>query len=182
MKIFKLLMTAISVACFFSCGSDSKSQKNDAGTEADSRDTVNIIYSSHEAASLPPYDSDKSYDCPLSLIETLNTTVTPVNIDDVGAYQSGGRMEYGITLINMTADTIHIESLKLPDDRFEARWNGPSRYIPRLYTGFRLTADSAESIKDYRFIITYKGNRYPQQAFHINLHPDVNILKEIHKN
>ncbi len=179
-------ITAVMMSCTLyclSCGNGKNADHEEITTDrTNMSDSVEIIYSSPEAAEASPYNEAEAYNHPLSLIETTNVYVTPVNIDDVGATASNGRIEYSVTIINMTADTLEVESLKLPDSRFKAEWTGTKRYIPNLFTGFRLLTDSAISQHDYRFIITYKGDKYTPQVFHINLHPDVNKLKELKKN
>ncbi len=169
----KSIAILITIFCFYSCNGNRKLPQADiSDNNVCIENHVTIIYSSPEAVCVPAYDSTKIYDHPLSLIETTNTTITPVNIDNVHAYNSNGKKVYEILLLNMTEDTICIESLKLPDNNFKATWFGPNKYIPKLFTGFRLMCNEDKSIKDYRFIISYKEKNYLQQEFHINLHPD----------
>lgn len=177
--LISLAIATLSAVAITSCRTDSKSTESSSNTtQTEEKPAVEVIYSSKKSASAPAYDPQQKYDYPLSLIETTNPNVTPVSIDDVGAYKVGDITEYRITLLNMTKDTVEIASVELPDDYFDACWDGMHRMIPGLYTGLKMRCDSAITVNDYRLIINYKNNRYPAQVFHVNLHPDVLKLKE----
>ena len=78
-------------------------------------------------------------------------------------------------LINHTQDTIEIESVKLPDSRFDVEF-ASKKMIPGMFSALELYADTTYTITDYRFIVTYRDKKYPDQTFHINIYPSKDAL------
>ena len=158
-----------------------KEQSTPATVTVSSSKGVEIIYSSDEAAKAPKYDSSKKNDGPFSLIDPLiSSSMAAVGITDIGGWkfsEDDDMKRYSVSIKNLSSDTVAIESIKLPDARFEVEWNGVVKYIPGLLSGFNLKTKEDVRLDDYRFILTYKGGKYPPQTFHINLHPDINKLR-----
>ena len=64
-----------------------------------------------------------------------------------------------------------IDSFEFPDTSFKVRAGLPF-YGDRYLSWVKLESDRPVNIKDYRFIINYKDNKYPPQTIHVNLYPD----------
>ena len=167
--------------------SDADKNQTDTGDQKESTTTqkgIQIVYSSQEAIKAHKYTGSTEKKVPLTLIDPYNHSVTPVSMADIGAspMPDGKGVYYMVNLLNQSQDTVSIESLRLPDARFSAQWTGLVKYIPTLFSGFILKADKGVKLDDYRFVITYKDNKYPPQTFHINLHPDEKKLIEDGEN
>lgn len=175
-----LVGLTVLTAATASCGSSASSDNNEAAADtlATASNGVEIEYSSSEALNAPAYDPDAELGSPLALEDVFSPYSNQVTISDVGAYSLEGdnKMKYDVWLNNQSPDTITIKSIKLPDSTFELYWRGEKTYKPGLMSTFQLRADSAVAIDDYRFIITYEGDKYAPQVFHINLHPDLDKL------
>lgn len=132
---------------------------------------VKVVYSS-------PMDADTSGEGPLALLDPLAHDFNPVDIATIGAQSDGENgKKYQVSLIGQGSEEVTIESIILPDERFEVDWSGITKYKPGVLSTFTLKSKKAVKLDDYRFILTYKGDKYPPQTFHINLHPDINKLR-----
>lgn len=133
---------------------------------------VKVVYASPMAANTPGYG-------PMALLDPLAHSFNPVDIATIGGEPNGenGKL-YRIALFNNSKDTVAIESVLLPDSRFEVVKCTIKRYLPHLTSDLVLKSNKAVKLDDYRFVLTYKGGKYPPQAFHINLHPDIIRLME----
>ena len=133
---------------------------------------VKVAYSSPMAANTPG-------DGPMALLDPLAHSFNPVDIATIGGEPNGknGKL-YRIALFNNSKDTVAIESVLLPDSRFEVVKCTIKKYLPHLTSDLVLKSNKAVKLDDYRFVLTYKGGKYPPQTFHINLHPDIIRLME----
>lgn len=139
---------------------------------------VKVVYSSPMAANTPKYDKSEKVDGPLALLDPLAHNFNPVDIATIGAQSDGDKgKKYQVSLIGQGSEEVTIESIILPDARFKVDWNGIAKYKPGVLSTFTLKSEKAIELDDYRFILTYKGGKYPPQTFHINLHPDINKLR-----
>lgn len=170
-----LVGLTVLTAATASCGSSASSDNNEAAADtlATASNGVEIEYSSAEALNAPTYHPDAEWGSPLALQDGLTHTLDGFPCVELGAYSDGDKMIYDVLLINQSTDTVTIQSIKLPDSSMEVNWNGSKTYKPGLMSIFKLVCDSAITRDDYRFILTYKGDKYPPQTFHINLRPDV---------
>lgn len=140
---------------------------------------VKVVYSSPMAANTPKYDQSEIADGPLALLDPLARNFNPVDIATIGAQSDGDKgKKYQISLIGQGSEEVTIESIILPDARFKVDWNGIAKYKPGVLSTFTLKSEKAIELDDYRFILTYKGDKYPPQTFHISLHPDIYRLME----
>lgn len=86
------------------------------------------------------------------------------------AYENGV-LTYQEALFNASKDEVVIDSFEFPDTGFKVRVGLPF-YGDRYLSWVKLESDRPVNIKDYRFIINYKDNKYPPQTIHVNLYPD----------
>lgn len=168
------VLTAVTTSCAGSKSSDNNEAAAD--TLATTSNGVEIEYSSAEALNAPAYDPDAELGSPLALQDGLTQSWTAFPIVDVGAYPEGGKMVYDILIFNQSPDTVAVRSIKLPDNTMECFMEGLRVYKPGLLNKLQLKSDSAITMDDYRFILTYEGDKYPPQTFHINLRPDIHKL------
>ena len=173
----KLLIIFAFALITAACGRVTKEKAESVNNNTNHINEVVIEYDSPEAKNAPDYDPSVINFGPLSLIETLNPYVTPVNMDDVGGDKIGDKIRYVVSVQNIVTDTIKIVKIQLPSSYFTAEWPGRTEYMPGLIGGLDLYADSAIEVKDFKFILTYEGDRYKPQVFHVNLHPNVWELK-----
>lgn len=172
-----------------SCGRTKSSEANDTGdgsAPSAVSNGVEIEYSSVDAINAPAYDPNAEWGSPLALNDPLGSTMDGCPIVDDGAYSANAdgiypgdeTKVYDIFLVNQSQDTITIKTLHLPDASFTVKWNGLQTYRPGVLSMFKLLCDSAVSVDDYRFVVTYEGDKYPPQVFHVNLRPDMWKMKE----
>ena len=136
---------------------------------------IEYIYDSPEAATAPEYIAGIEITGPLALLEPYVYANNPVDIVDEAMWEYNKRKLAKPMLANLTQDTIEIESVKLPDSRFDAEF-GSKKMIPGMFSALELYADTTYTIKDYRVIITYRDKKYPDQTFHINIYPNRDAL------
>ncbi len=137
---------------------------------------VEIEYSSANAINAPEYDPDSDWGMPLALADGLNHSMDGFPIVDSGAYPDGGKIVYSIFLVNQGQDTVTISSIKLPDSSMTIDWTGVKTYRPGMLSIFKLVCDRGVMQDDYRFILTYEGDKYSPQVFHVNLRPDISEM------
>ena len=157
------------------CACSGTQKDTSAETEKVVRNGIEYIYDSPEAAAAPEYIAKKEIEGPLALIESYNPNMTPTDIDFVDMWNYNKRKIAKPMLMNISQDTVEIESIQFPDSRFEAKI-GTRKLIPRLAMGLELYADTTYAIEDYRFIVTYRDKKYPDQTFHVNIYPDKDAL------
>lgn len=175
-----LSISVITLSSMYGCGNatDNGAARESEGSPLAQDDNyeVKIVYDSELAKGVAPYEKGKTDKSPLSVLNFNTNSLTEVEIADLGFYDNQEKTgkETLVWFKNITNDTIPIEALHLPDHRFNAVWEGLNHYIPSLKCGFKISGDSIEqTISDYRIVITYRDKKYPPQAFHINLHPDI---------
>lgn len=119
---------------------------------------VKVVYASPMAANTPG-------DGPMALLDPLAHSFNPVDIATIGGEPNGenGKL-YRIALFNNSTDTVAIESVLLPDSRFEVVKCTIKKYLPHLTSDLVLKSNKAVKLDDYRFILTYKGGKYPPQS------------------
>lgn len=164
-----------------SCGGTRSSEANDTGDDSATSavsNGVEIVYSSADAINAPSYDPDAEWGSPLALGSQLSGSMAGFPIVESGAYPDGDRMVYGILLVNHSPDTVTVSSIKLPDSSMTVDWHGSKTYRPGVMSIFKLVCDSVIWHDDYRFILTYEGDKYPAQVFHVNLRPDLFKMME----
>lgn len=174
MKKF-IIAGAIIASAMVICACAGGKKDATAETEKVVKNGIEYIYDSPEAAAAPEYIAGKEIEGPLALIESYNPNMTPTDIDFVAMWNYNKGKVAKPMLMNVSQDTIEIESIRFPDSRFEAKF-GTRKLIPRLAMGLELYADTTYTIKDYRFIVTYRDKKYPDQTFHINIYPSKDAL------
>lgn len=136
-----------------------------------------VIYSSADAINAPAYDSATYVNRPVSLLYSYLQDVVPTDIDDCGAAPwFDNRNCYTLAIKNMSDDYFGIDSIALPDNRFEANLRC-SWLIPSVFTFIDLVCDTVYSHPDYRLVVYYSDKKYAPQVLHVNLHPDFNRLR-----
>lgn len=156
-----------------------------------------VVYSSAIAAGRPAFADDKSTEGPLKMGDSRKTHSGPygsnfVDMADVGMYtwidrreppsKSGELRQFYLDLTNYSKDTLIIDTVLVPDNRFEIDWEGGHKFPPRWNSGMRCyLADStdviSETIEDYRLIVIYGNKEIAPQTFHFNIHPNINKLR-----
>lgn len=181
-NLIKLLLSTIVALSIVSCGGVNETETADSSEAATEISPVRIPaglkveYSSIDALNASAYDSTAEWGSPLALGDGLANSMNGFPIVDVGAYPDNGKMIYDILIVNQSSDTVTIETIKLPGNSMEVNWEGRLTYKPGLLGKIQLRSDSAINSDDFRFILTYKDNKYPPQTFHINLRPDIHKL------
>ncbi len=165
------------VICACSGGKKDTSAETDTNPKKEKaiNQGIEYIYDSPEAASAPEYIVGTEITGPLALLIPNGSTNKPVDIVDEAMWEYNKRILANPMLANLTQDTIEIESVKLPDSRFDAKF-GSKKMIPGMFSALQLYADTTYTIKDYRVIITYRDKKYPNQTFHINIYPNRDAL------
>ena len=175
----KLNLNAVFTAfamIFVSCGETKISEVNDAGYNSVSESQSNgvkVEYFSDDAINTPKYAPDNKWGSPLALGDGMTHSMAGFPIVDIGAYPDGYKMVYDILLVNQSTDTVTVSSVKVPGSYMRIDWHGAKTYYPGMLSGFKLVCDSGVTFDDYRFVLTYEGNKYPSQVFHVNLRPDI---------
>ena len=162
-------------------GQDAKPERK-RGMDPDPRGEdfkAKIIYNSPKAKAVPPFDpATYVNNGPMRLLASWNPHTQFVDIDDCGAsrWLDGTRKDYCISIWNGTDDYLGIESIEVPDSRFEVSVR-KTWYKSSAWTFIDMVCDTVYSEPDYRIIVNFKDDMYPPQALHINLHPDINRLR-----
>ena len=156
---------------------DAEGQNEEAISE---KPYVEIVYCSDIAAGKPAFAEDGSRQGPLKMIDgrkrNLDVRLDQVEIADIGAYEFNGRRECMLTIYNPSSDTLVVDSVLLPDNRFEAEWKASYNYFPNFYSTIALYGDEKEYVEDYKIVIVYKNEGIAPQTLHVNIHPDINKL------
>lgn len=179
-----MMIAGVMMSGLAGCGI--KEQKAEAEAEMQTgvafseRPHVEIVYSSAVAAGKPAFAEDESRQGPLKMIDgrkiTTDQRLDHVDIADIGAYDLNGRRERILNLYNASSDTLVVDSVLLPDNRFEAKWQSPYNYVPAMLSGIALYGDEKEYIEDYKIVIVYKNEGIAPQTLHVNIHPDIHKL------
>lgn len=186
-NVFATFAVLAVIGC--SCGAPKGDGKGDAAGEslaATVSNGVEVVCCSEDAINAPAYDPDGEWGSPFALNDGLANTMDGSPIVDAGAYSGdengnypGDKTKvYAVSLVNQSPDTVTVRSLHLPDSTFRVIWTGIKTYRPGVLSLFKLICDSAVTADDYRFVLTYEGDKYPPQVFHINLRPDILKLIE----
>ena len=178
-KFFINILIIASAAAVCACAGDKKDTS--AEKEKIANNEIEYIYDSPEAASAPEYIAETELTGPLALLEPYVYAKNPSDIIDVDMWDYNNRKLAKPMLINLTQDTIEIESVKLPDSRFDAEF-ACRKMIPEMFSALELYADTTYTIEDYRFIVTYSDKKYPDQTFHINIYPNRDALNAAKAN
>lgn len=175
--ISSAIIASALVICACSGGKKDATAETDAPIKKETvtKNGIEYIYESPEAAAAPEYIAGTEITEPLALLEPYINQIKPVDIIDVDMWDYNKRKLAKPMLINHTQDTIEIESVKLPDSRFNVEF-ACRKMIPGMFLGLELYADTTYTIKDYRFIVTYRDKKYPDQTFHINIYPSKDAL------
>ena len=155
-----------------------------------------VVYSSAIAVGRPAFGKDKTTEGPLKMLDGRKAHIcTPedfVEMADVGMYtwidrrepplRSGELRQFYLGLENDSRDTLIIDTVLVPDSRFEIDWEGRHNFPPGWNSGMRCyLADStdviSETIEDYRLVVIYGNKGIAPQTFHFNIHPDINKLR-----
>ena len=135
-----------------------------------------ILYSSKRAKATKPYNS--IYRCnygPLHILSSHISKPVPVEIDDCGATDwFDGKKNYILSILNTTRHPLGIDSIEVPDDKFEI--NLRSSWFSGI-TFIDMVCDTGITYPDYRLIVHFLDHMYAPQVLHVNLHPDGNILR-----
>lgn len=168
------ILFAMNLALTSSCGSAAKN--DNCGEDSltvrleDNGYEYAIIYDSDNAKNAAPFREEEKGE-PLSVQDSRKHYFKAVDTDDISCCYENGVLTYNVTLLNTSEDKVEIDSFEFPDTRFKARVGTPV-YQEGLLSWVKLETDSRVNIKDYRFIINYKDNKYPPQTIHVNLYPD----------
>ncbi len=169
------ILIAMNIALTSSCSSAAKNDNSDEDSltvKVEERGyEYSIFYDSKNAQNTLPYKKGVKNDSPLSLKDCHSRRLEGTDIDDVWGMKMNGVPTYSVMLINTTNDSIVIESLELPDTRFKVSLGTPV-YEKGMLAPVTFFTDSLTNINDYRFIINYKGDKYPPQTFHVNFYRD----------
>lgn len=176
MKHLKLTLLAIGIV-ITACGGTKSEEKEEAQSNVVSNG-VAVEYASADALNAPAYDPEAEWGTPFALADGLTHSMNGFPHVELGAYPEGGKFVYQVLMVNQSTDTVAVQSIKLPDGYMTVDWSGSREYRPGILSGFKLVCDSAVMRDDYRFIITYKDNKYPPQTFHLDLRPDAYKLLE----
>lgn len=169
------ILLAMNIALTSSCSSAAKNDNSDEDSltvKVEERGyEYCIFYDSKNAQNALPYKKGEKYDSPLSLKDCHSRGLEETDIDDVWGMKMNGVPTYSVMLINTANDSIVIESIELPDTRFKVSLGTPV-YQKGMLAPVTFLTDSLANINDYRFIINYKGDKYPPQTFHVNFYRD----------
>lgn len=159
-------------------GCGGKEQKAEVVTEEPAGEELHttVVYSSAVAEGKPAFADDDSRHGPLKMTDGRKRVTNwsdTVGMADVGADDYEGKRRVMLSFINYGQDTLVVDSVLLPDARFEAEWQAPRKFIPQLLSGIALRADSIDAIEDYRVVVVFQNKNIPPQTLHFNIHPDV---------
>ena len=179
-----MMIAGVMMSGLAGCGG--KEQKGAAEPETQTGVTfsegphVEVVYSSEVAAGKPAFAEDESRQGPLKMIDGRKTNLDQhldhVEIADIGAYDLNGRRVRELNLYNASSDTLIVDSVLLPDNRFEAEWQSRYNYVPMMLSGIALYGDENEYVEDYKIVIVYKNEGIAPQTLHVNIHPDIHKL------
>lgn len=168
------ILLAMNLSLTSSCSSAAKNDDRDEDSLTvrieDNGYEYSLIYDSENARNAPAF-KDGKMGVPLSVQDSRKRTLVAIDTDDISCSIENGVLTYCLCLLNTTDDQVEIESIEFPDTRFKARVGCPV-YSSGLLSWIKLETDSPVNIKDYRVIINYKGDKYPPETVHVNLHPD----------
>ena len=177
-----IVVVGVMIPCLASCGgmerkATAELQQEEAASE---KPHVEVVYSSPVAAGKPDYINDNSREGPLRLLDGRKKNIYPfvdqVDIADIGAFIYNGQRQRSLSFINFGTDTLIIDSVLLPDNRFEAEWQPRYKFPPQWSSGIILYGDEKEYVDDYKIVIVYKNEGIAPQTLHVNIHPDIHKL------
>lgn len=168
------ILLAMNIAFTTSCGTISKNNNIDEDSLIvkieDNGYEYSLIYDSENARNAPAFKNGE-IGSPLAVQDARKQYFKAVDTEDIWGGYENGVLTYSVALLNTSNDTIVIDSFEFPDTRFKARVGSPF-YGKGYLSWVKLEPDSMVDIKDYRFIINYKNNKYPPQTIHVNFYPD----------
>ena len=176
-----MMIAGVMMSGLAGCGGKEQKRAADVQPEDEmSRKLVTeVVYSATVAAGKPAFADDESRLGPLKLSDgrkRFRAWTDTVAIADFGAYMWEGQHRVDVSFTNFSQDTLLVDSVLLPDARFEANWQAPERFIPNMLSGIVLRADSIEAINDYKVVVVFQNKNIPAQTLHVNIHPDINKL------
>ncbi|MDE6826553.1 MAG: hypothetical protein K2J18_07280 [Paramuribaculum sp.] len=142
---------------------------------------VKISYNSPVAAGRRAFAEDPTHYGPLVMADgrlSFKSWSDTVSMGDFGAFDMYGRRKLDVVIMNYGDEALIVDSILLPDNRFEAEWNMSSeKFPPMALTVISLYNDSFEPITDYRIVVVFRNENIPPQTLHFNIHPDIEKLQ-----